>query len=95
MNVKKSSGHGKADFDVKQGPVSGSVHLVARAERTRASYQWESRTEEGTWMPLEPTVRSDVKLHGLTPALSYFFRYRAVTKAGIGNWSQVVSWLVR
>ncbi len=95
MSVKKSSGHGKTDFEVKQGPVSGSVHLVARAEPTRASYQWEYGTEEGAWTPLDPTVRSDAKLHGLTSALPYFFRYRAVTKAGIGNWSQVVSFLVQ
>jgi hypothetical protein len=94
MSVKKSSGHGKPDFEVKPGPVSGSVHLFARAARTRASYDWEYGIDESTWTRLDSTVRADAELYGLAQGTRYFFRVRSVTKAGVGNWSQALSVLV-
>ena len=94
MSVKASSGHGKGLFEVKAGAVSGSVHLYARAVRTRASYDWEYGSDELTWTRLDSTVRADIVLTGLTPAVRYFFRWRRVTRAGKGDWSQVVSFLV-
>ena len=94
MSVKKSSGHGKPDFEAKPGPVSGSVRLFARAERTRASYDWEYGTDETSWTRVDSTVRADAELYGLARGTRYFFRYRPVTKAGVGNWSQVLSFFV-
>ena len=95
MSVKNASGPSKPDFEVKLGKVSGTVHLFARAAKTRASYEWQYRTPETPWTSAEPTVRADAVLSGLTPGVSYSFRYRAVTKAGVGDWSQVVSVMVR
>jgi hypothetical protein len=94
MIVKKSSGHGKPDFEAKPGLVSGSVRLFVRAERTRASYDWEYGTDETSWTRIDSTVRADAELSGLSRGTRYFFRYRPVTKAGVGDWSQVVSLLV-
>jgi len=94
LSVKKSSGHGKPHFEVNQGPVSGSVHIVARAERTRASYEWQYRLDGTTWTSAEDTVQADQWLYGLTRGVRCFFRYRARTKAGLGDWSEVVSSLV-
>jgi hypothetical protein len=94
MSVKRSSGHGKPDFEVKPGPVSGSVHLFARAARTRASYDWEYGTDETLWTRMDATVRADKELSGLAQGTRYFFRVRSVTKEGVGNWSQVLSLLV-
>jgi hypothetical protein len=91
MSVKKSSGHGKPDFEVRRGTVSGSVRIVARAAGTRASYDWEYGTDETSWTRADPTVRADTVLSGLKSATRYFFRYRPVTNAGVGNWSRVVS----
>ena len=94
MRVKKSSGHGKPDFEVKPGSVSGSVRLFARAARTRAAYDWEYGTGESSWTRADSTVRADTELSGLAPGTRYFFRVRPVTKAGVGNWSQVLSLVV-
>ena len=94
FNVKHSSGHGKPGFEVKLGRVLGSVHLVARAEDRRASYDWEYGRDEVTWTRLETTLRADQSLDGLTPGVRYFFRYRSITSAGKGDWSQTVSMLV-
>ena len=94
MSVKNARGPAKGGFVVKQGAVSGTVHLWAKAERTRASYDWEYGTDESSWTRVDSTVRADTVLKGLTPALGYFFRYRSVTKAGVGDWSQVLSLFV-
>jgi hypothetical protein len=94
MSVKRSSGHGKPDFEVKPGPVSGSVRLFARAERTRASYDWEYGTDESSWTRADSTVRANTELYGLARGTRYFFRVRPVTKEGVGNWSQVLCWVV-
>jgi hypothetical protein len=93
MSVKASSGHGKADFDVKVGPVSGSVHLYARAAKTRSSYDWEHSLDGVTWTRAESTVRADTVL-SVTPRARSYFRFRRVTKDGVGAWSQVVSVMV-
>jgi hypothetical protein len=94
MSVKASSGHGKGLFELKPGAVPGAVHRYARAVRTRASYDGSYAIDEITWTRLESTVRADVVLPELTPGLRYFFRWRRVTRAGKGDWSRVVSFLV-
>jgi hypothetical protein len=39
-------------------------------------------------------VRADAEVTGLTAGLRYGFRYRTLTKEGVGEWSDVVSLLV-
>jgi hypothetical protein len=94
MSVKRSSGHGKPEFEAKLGRVSGSVHLVARAAKTRASYDWAYSLDGATWMLRPSTVRADAVIPNLAPRTRYFFRFRRVTKDGVGDWSQIVSILV-
>jgi hypothetical protein len=43
------------------------------------------------WIRADPTVRADTAMFGLTAGTRYFFRYRWVTKAVVGNWSRVIS----
>jgi hypothetical protein len=94
MNVKRSSGHGKADFEVKRTRVPGTVVLVARAAKGRASYDWQYGRDGVTWLDVEATLRADATLGGLTPGAWYFFRLRVVTPAGKGDWSDALSLLV-
>jgi hypothetical protein len=94
MSVKRSSGHGKADFDVKPGRVEGSVHLYARAAKTRSSYDWQHSSDGVTWVPVASTVRADTVITDLAPRTRQYFRFRRNTKDGVGDWSQVVSVLV-
>ena len=95
MSVKRSSGHAKGDFVAKHARTSGAVLLVARAATTRASYDWQLSTDGTLWVDLERTVRADAALTGLAAGRRYYFRYRTLTRDGVGDWSQVVSLLVR
>jgi hypothetical protein len=94
MRVKNARGPSKPTFEAKQLPVSGAVHLFARAAKSRASYEWQYSTDEEHWLSGAPTVRADATLHGLAYGTVYFFRYRTVTKEGVSDWSQIVSRLV-
>lgn len=94
MSVKRSSGHGKPDFDVKLGPVPCSVHLYTRAAKTRAAYDWAYSIDGSTWIRVDSTVSADTIILNLVPRTRYFFRYRILTKDGVGDWSLVVSLLV-
>jgi hypothetical protein len=94
MNVKRSSGHGKADFEVKRTTVPGTVVLVARAAKGRASYDWQYGKDGVTWLDVESTLRADATIRGLTPGVRYLFRLRVVTAAGKGDWSDAFSLLV-
>jgi hypothetical protein len=94
LSVKNARGPSKAWFEVKQLPLSGAVHVWARAEKGRASYDWQYSKDQQQWLFGPRTVRADVKLYGLVRGTVYFFRYRTVTREGVSDWSQVVSLLV-
>jgi hypothetical protein len=70
------------------------VKLAAKAVAARACYEWQYSTDQKTWTEVPPTLQAKVEIDGLTPATAYFFRFRGVTKAGTGDWSQVVSIMV-
>jgi hypothetical protein len=94
MSVKHARGPSKPAFEAENLPVSGSVHLIVRAVKGRASYDCQYSTDEADWLFGAPTVRADATLHGLAYGTVYFFRHRTVTKEGVSGWSQVVSLLV-
>ena len=94
MSVRAVTLHPKAQLSVKQGSVSGSVKLMAKAVDHRASYEWQFSTDQKTWTNAPSTLQAKTDIAGLTAGTAYFFRFRGVTKAGEGNWSQVVTLLV-
>jgi hypothetical protein len=94
MSLKRSSGHAKLAFVAKQGLVSGTVRLVAKAPNVRASYDWQRGTDGVVWVDLERTMRADTEVTGLAAGTRHFFRYRTLTREGVGDFSQVVSLLV-
>jgi len=82
-------------FRALRGPVSGAVTLLAAAAADRASYEWQLSIDGGhTWVLLPVTLRAKTTVTGLTPGSTATFRYRPVTKAGEGEWSQEVSIVV-
>ena len=94
MSVKHSSGHPKPLFEAKQGRLSGTAHLVAKALPTRSSYDWQSSLDGVVWTDLERTMRANADVSALVPGTRYLFRFRALTKDGAGEWSQALSLLV-
>src|SRR5579859_3344581 len=82
MAVRKVTLHTKGPLTVKQGPVSGSVKLVAKAAGHRACYEWQYSTDQKTWTEVPPTLKAKTDIVGLTSATAYFFRFRGITPAG-------------
>jgi hypothetical protein len=71
------------------------VKLAVRAAALRASYEWESSVDGGkTWTPAPPTLQAKTDISGLPAGTVVQFRFRAVTKTGATDWSQVTSLLV-
>jgi hypothetical protein len=94
MYVKNATGPVKGGFVVKQGRVSGTARMIALAESGKASYDWQYSLDGVTWLSLASTVYAHQDVTGLVPGKVHYFRYRALTKAGAGDWSQVVRLLV-
>lgn len=94
MSVRKKTSLSKGELAATQGAVSGSVTVSAKAVSHRACYEWQYSIDQKTWTSGPPTLQSRTELSGLTPATVYFFRFRAVTKAGEGDFSPIVSLLV-
>ena len=79
-------------FHAKPGAVSGAVKLFAPAAARRASYEWQMSTDAGaTWSTLPPTLQARTTVPGLKAQSTVQFRFRAVTKAGGGDWSQALA----
>ena len=94
LSVGKTATRSKQALVAKSGLVSGSVTLVAKSAGKRASYEWELSTDQKTWTPLASTLQAHTTATSLTPATTVYFRHRAVTKVGPGDWSQVIAHVV-
>jgi len=95
LQVRKPTSHTKQDLAVKQGAVSGSVTLAAKAAGHRASYDWQWSLDQKVWTDVPQTLQSRTSIPGLAVATVHYFRYRAVTKSGVADWSQLVSLIVK
>jgi hypothetical protein len=91
FGVRKTATRTKPTFVVTRGPVSGSAKLVAKSAGQRASYEWQYGTDGKTWTTMPVTLKAKTIVENLTPGTSYSFRYRAVTKAGEGDWSNIAT----
>lgn len=95
MSVKKASSRTYPEVSVKNADVSGKVLLAAKAVGPGAVYAWEYSVDQSKWTPLPETMKSRTELSGLKPTGMYFFRFRALTRAGWRDYSNVVSMVVR
>jgi hypothetical protein len=93
--VKRRGVHPKQRAAAVVGPVSGSVRLTAPFAGQRAAYAWQYAEESGPWTPLAETTRASTRLDALTPGSLYRFQVRALTPAGIGDWSDPVVFRAR
>jgi hypothetical protein len=94
--VRKPKARTKPPFSVKPGPTSGSALCEARAAAKRASYEWEASTDGGeTWVRGGSSLEARFLFTGLPVAAIVLFRYRAVTRIGVGDWSEPISVTIR
>ncbi len=93
MTLRKATAPSKSDLAVKQ-KVSGSVELVAKVQAGDHSHEWQSSVDGKTWTNAPPSLQGKTTLTGLPTGVLTYFRHRAITKAGPGDWSQPISALV-
>jgi hypothetical protein len=79
------------ELSAKNTDILGKVMLTAKPVARAASYYWEYSLDTSTWTALPETMQTRIELPGLTSARVYYFRFRALTKAGQRDYSPVVS----
>ena len=94
FSARKGFTRHKDTLAATYGLASGAVKLGARAVAAEASYYWQWSTDLKTWVSLLETKKASTAITGLTPATTYYFRFRALTSKGMTDWSQDVSLLV-
>jgi hypothetical protein len=95
MTLRKVTLHDKAALNAEQGSVSGTVVLMAKAVAKRAAYSWQYSTDQKTWTSVPPTIQAKTGVSGLTSGALYYFRMQPLTPTGEGDWTQIVSLLVK
>jgi hypothetical protein len=96
LALKKLTKRQKQEFGAKNGANSGSVEVFAKSAGPRACYEWQYSVDGGkTWTQVANTMQAKTTITGLPVATMVQFRYRVTTKAGMGDWSQPISLLVR
>jgi hypothetical protein len=94
--IRKTPTRRARAFAAKPGRVSGVAKVVAVSAGHRASYEWQYSTDGGkTWVTAPATLQAKTTVAGLMPGATVHFKYRAVTRAGEGDWSQAVSLMVQ
>jgi hypothetical protein len=75
--------------------VSGSVRLVAKAVAKVASYEWQLSKDAGnTWVDLPTTLQAKATVSGLTPGVTYGFRFRAIMRPRVADWCAALWYMV-
>jgi len=95
FELKNSRNYIKPPFYGKLGKVSGSIYLYAKAAaRVRAAYNWQISEDNKNWSDLETTLIASIKITGLKPGKTYYFRYKSITKQGSSDWSEVIEYII-
>jgi hypothetical protein len=94
MSVKKVAQRSYPEISAKNADVSGKVLLAAKSVGRGAVYVWEYSADRSTWTALPESMLTRAEIAGLNSACTYYFRFRAFTRAGWQDYSQVVSLLV-
>jgi hypothetical protein len=92
FHVKGSPAHVKAQFKVKQGEVAGTALLIALALVGAIAYFWQMSVDQKTWVDITPTDTASTLVTDLTPATTYYFRFRVLVKGGYSEYGPTVSY---
>jgi len=94
LKIKQVGKHAKSPLAARHGDVSGDVKLIALAVARVATYFFEYSVDQKSWEAAPPTFKSGTLLSGLKPGVVYSFRFRALTRKGMGNYADVVTLMV-
>jgi hypothetical protein len=95
LRVRKHTTRKKQAFEIKDGPTSGTVLLVAKAVAPFATYYWQTSLDGKAWTSCPDTLKATTTVSGLTAGQTYSFRFRTLSRAGASDFSQVVTHLVK
>lgn len=95
MRVKKVPQRVVPPLTAKNTGVPGQVALAAKTVAPVASYYWEYSCDQESWTPVPETLKASTTIDGLPWAKVSYFRFRALTRTGRGDYSPVVSLLVQ
>ncbi len=96
LTVRKAVLRQKLGFAAKPGAVSGTAHLTAKVTSPRAAYEWDWSADGGkTWTTLPVTMQAKTTVPNLPVGTVASFRVRSVTRTGEGDWSQVITLLIK
>jgi hypothetical protein len=95
MYVKKVTVRIKAELAIVQGATTGSAIARAKSRGPRTTYWWQVSTDMKTWVAGPTTRVAHASFANLTPATLYYFRFQTLTKAGMSDWSQIISFIVK
>jgi hypothetical protein len=93
--VKKARAHTKQELAVKQGAIPGTVTILAKSAGTRATYSWQWSLDDKAWTDLPQTLKARTSMVNLAVGVTHYFRFRVLDKAGLGEWSDAVSLMVK
>jgi hypothetical protein len=93
--VKKTSVRVKPPLEVKYGGLEGTALLVALAAAHSAIYYFEYSSDQVHWVACPNVLVSHTSVSGLAVGTLYYFRVRAQTRKGLGDYSLIVRYLAR
>ncbi len=91
LQVKRFTPFDKPDLALFPGAASGSVRARARSRGRGATCWWAFSLDKATWVVAPATRIPQASIDGLAPGTLYYFRLQTLTKAGLSDWSQIVS----
>jgi hypothetical protein len=94
LSIQKETPVVKAPLTATYGRASGEVQLSARAVAKTAMYYFEYSLDGVNWVAVEEVLQTRTLVTGLQAARTYSFRFRAKTRKGMTDYSQVVTLLV-
>jgi hypothetical protein len=96
MTLKKSTKHNKRELTAQMTKTPGMLKLLAKSVKKGAAYEWAYSADGGkTWISAGLTVgHADTTIAGLTPGITYWFRFRTTVGRVTSDWSTHLEFLV-
>lgn len=95
FDLKNKGVRVKPPLSAQNTTTSGTVKLIAKAVSSRASYNWQYSTDNGsTWQDLPTTLQANTTASGFTPASRVLFRSRGIEATGSRSWCAPVSLII-
>jgi hypothetical protein len=94
MGLKKVGKRDIPELAAKSAGIPTVVVLTAKAVAPHASYYWQFSLDSKNWTSAPETMKHVTVISGLTSGQTYYFRFRALTRLGMRDWSPAITLLV-